>query len=156
MTIKLASLKADIKAENDGEWIALDSWAGLDPERPFDTVTGLGLRFLTRSLNASDYKVARQKAVERVDELRKADASGVISEQVEAEIFGTVIAGSLLRGWEGFDEAYDPAMAKETLCDPASRSLRDMVVFCASKVGKRKLEHVEDMAKNFERQSKSR
>lgn len=142
MTIKLSSLDVDIKAETEGEWIAVKEWVGLDPDKPFTTTPLPGLRFHVRSLNDHGYKIARQKAAEELEKKRKDYSGEMIPDDVSGVYEGKIVADHLLLGWEGFDVEYSPEVAAMALPKPASRTLRQMVIFCASKVGKREVEFV--------------
>lgn len=144
MVIKLSSLKVDVKAERSGEWVPVKEWAGFDPEKPWEITKTPGLSFHVRSLNAPEYRTARQALLEELERRKKAYADNVIpSDVIEAEE-GRLLAEHILLGWEGFDEAYSADLARTQLAEPAARTLRDMVTFCASRVGKRRAEFLED------------
>lgn len=155
-TIKLASLKIDSKAETEGEWIAINRWTGLNPQHPYDVTELPGLKFHVRSLNNSSYRLARQKAAEGLEKAKKDYPGEIIPDDVAAAAEGKLIDEELLLGWEGFDEAYSKPLAADMLCHPDGRTLREMVTFCAARVGKREVEFIKDAEKNSERQPKSR
>lgn len=144
MTVKLSSLKADLKRERDGEWIEPKEWPGLDPDRPNMMVALRGLKFLVRSTNYAPYVAARQAALE---EQAQKYPDGRLPQEA-AEIDGALIAEHLLIGWEGLDVDYAPETASAELCAEEARTLRSMVYWCAAKVGKRKVEFVKGEAKN--------
>jgi hypothetical protein len=150
MTIKLASLKVDTKAETAGEWKEVNEWIGLVPDRPWEITKLPGLKFQVRSTNDMTYKVARQKASEDLEARKTAKefAGDVVPSDVQAAAEGKVICDNLLLGWEGFDEPYSPELAADLLCSPDGRNIRDMVLVCAGKVGKREVEFLEGAAKN--------
>lgn len=149
MTIKFSSLEVDTKAEAEGEWIAVKEWVGLNPDQPFTAVPLPGLEFHVRSLNDHGYKVARQKAAEELEKKRKDFSDEIIPEEVSGAAEGRVIAESLLLGWRGLDMEYSPETALAALPKPSARTIRQMILFCATKVGKREIEFVEDAAKNL-------
>lgn len=148
MKIKISSLKVDTKAEADGAWIDVNEWAGLNPENPFGVTSDLGLKFRVRSVNDAAYKVARQKAIEEFENIKDDYPDGVVPDAVSDALLGKVIADTLLLEWDGFDEPYSAEYAATVLADPDSRNLRNMVIYCANRVGKRYLERIEEAAKN--------
>jgi hypothetical protein len=145
--IKLDSLKIDTQAERDGEWIDIDSWPGLDPNAPTGMTPTPGLGYCTRSLNAPDYKSARQKWLEEIEQKRKENPDAVTDEYIDAGN-GKLIAEKLLLGWRGLDQDYSKEAALALLPSPEGRIFRDMIVYCASKVGRRKVEFVKEAGKN--------
>lgn len=148
MTIVLKSLLIDTAAERKGEWVPLNEWAGLNPDKPWEPVSTPGLTFHVRSINDPEYRTARQKLLERLEQMRKDSVDGTLSQDVIEAAEGKLIADCLLGGWRGLDEEYSPAVAAELLPKPDAKPIRDMVLFCANKVGRRKAEFVKDAVKN--------
>lgn len=142
MTIKLSSLDIDIKAEAEGEWVAIKEWIGLNPDQPFTPVALPGLEFHVKSLNDHGYKVARQKAAEDLEKRKKDFPGESVPDDVAGAAEGKLIAEHLLLGWKGFDVDYSAETAAKALPKPASRTLRQMILYCASKVGRREVEFV--------------
>lgn len=130
--VKLSSLKADLKKEQEGDWIpAVD----LDP----------AIRWHVRSTNYPPFKIARDAAIEKM--VRKYPDERV-PDEVNAEINGTLAVEHLLLGWDGLDEEYTPEFADQVLTDEAYRAVRNSVFLAASKVGKFEVKFVEEAAKN--------
>lgn len=147
MTIKAASLKIDTAAERDGEWVEIDSWFNLDPSALNTMVPTPGLAFRVRSLNAPNYKTARQKWLESIEEKRKADPDSVTDDFVE-QGNAKLINDELLLEWRGLDVEYSPENAQDLILPAEGRVFRDMIMFAASKVGRRKIEFIKDGEKN--------
>jgi hypothetical protein len=142
--VKLNSLKTNLTAEREGDWIKA-------PE------LGEGVRFRVRSTNYPAYTVARDQASQRLamkfpnsqlDVLH--DDYAPVPASVIAEANGEIVAEHLLLGWEGFDIPYTPGDALEVLCDEAHRAVRMSVTLAATKVGRQEVEFVEGAAKNSE------
>jgi hypothetical protein len=146
--LKLSSLATDIKAESKGELVPVIRWTGLDPDAPFAVTDLPGVKFFVRSDNYDPYKVARQKLAEDILEKSKASPDARNWDEYSEVEHGRLMVEHLLLGWEGLDEAYAPEIAMTALTNPESRTLRQMVIFCARKVGRRKAEFVETAAKN--------
>jgi hypothetical protein len=152
MTIKIASLKVDTKAEAEGEWVDIKEWIGLVPDRPWEVTATPGLRYRVKSMNDSGYKVARQKAYEALEKNKDTYPDGVIPEEITAAADGKAIVDHILLEWDGFDEPYSKELATTLLCDADGRNFRQMVAFCAAKVGKREIQFMDEAAKNSEGQ----
>lgn len=146
--LKLRSLLTDTAAERKGEWVAINEWSGLDPDKPWEVTKTPGFGFHVRSINDPEYKTARQAWLEDLEQKRKEAVEGVIPPDVIDAGEGKLIAERLLLGWRGLDEEYSPALAAELLPKPEAQPLRAMIVFCATKVGKRKAEFVKAAEKN--------
>lgn len=142
MTIKLSSLDVDITAEATGEWVPIKEWIGLKPDHPFTATPLPGLEFHVKSLNDHAYKVARQKAAEELEKRRKDYPGEAVPDDVAGAVEGRILAEHILLGWRGFDVDYSAETAARALPKPASRTLRQMILFCANKVGKREVEFV--------------
>lgn len=153
--LKLSSLERNISAENDGEWIAVKKWVGLDPDEPYGVTELPEVKFKVRSSNYQPYKIARQKAAERFEEMKGEYPDGIPDDLAESEA-GRLMAEHLLLGWEGLDVEYTPEVAMAALKKPSASVHRQMVMVCAGKVGRRRAEFVEAAAKNSSGQSKSR
>jgi len=147
MTIKLSSLEIDTRAEAEGEWIAVEEWP-LDPKNPYNQVPLPGLKFRVRSLNDQGYKNARQKAAEELEKQRNSFPGKIVPDDISGEAEGRVIAERLLLGWEGLDMDYAPETAAAVLPKASARTIRQMILWCAGRVGRREVEFVEDAAKN--------
>lgn len=147
MTIKIASLSANLAAERAGEWIEPRTWPGLDPEEPARLVPVPGLAFKVRSTLYPPFVTARQKLLEK---WKRDWPKDDVPSDVQAAQEGAIYAEHLLLDWRGLDEAFDPDRAASLLRDEANRILRAMVLWCAGRVGRRLAEFVEAEAKNSE------
>lgn len=136
MTIKLASLKADLAKEAEGEWIDYPDWPGV--------------AFNVRSLNASAYTTARDIMIQR---LQRKYSRKTPPEAVMIEEAGKVYCKHVLFGWRGLDVEYTPEMALEVMTDPAYRAVVAAVEWCAGQVAKLDVEFIEDATPNSERPS---
>lgn len=145
MTIKLSSLSADLKKERDGDWIEVKDWPGLNPEKPFESVPVPGLAFNVRSTNYPPYLVARQAMLER---LKQDYPDGNVPPEVQAKVDGELATEHLLIGWKGLDIDYSPEIVQNILTAEEHRTVRQMVWWCAGRVGKKQVEFVEAAAKN--------
>lgn len=145
MTIKLASLSADLSKEREGEWIEPKEWPGLNPEKPLEMTPLPGLAFLVRSTNYPDYVVARQDALER---LKKDYPDDKVPPDEAARIEGQLAVEHLLLGWRGLDIDYAPDAVGIILVAEEHRVMRSMIYWCAGRVGKKKVEFVKAAAKN--------
>ncbi|MER9130672.1 hypothetical protein [Mesorhizobium sp. M0768] len=145
MTIKLASLSADLSKEREGEWIEPKEWPGLDLENPGAMTPLPGLGFLVRSTNYPDYVVARQKVLE---DLKKEYPEGIIPPDVLAAAEGRLAVDHLLLGWRGLDVDYSPQNATDAATAEEHRVLRNIVYWCAGRVGKKQVEFVKAATKN--------
>lgn len=135
--IKLASLKADVVLEADGEWVSVKNWPGIGD------LPGLG--FKVRSTNYPEYLTAKNNRQLQIaqkhgnehaphDELNAAD--------------GELAADYLLLDWRGLDEKYSRDAALSLLTSPEGRIFRNMIYWCAGQVGKRQVEFLEAAEKN--------
>lgn len=131
MAIKLNSIKADAKREAEGEWVNI-------PELP-------GVRLLVRSFNFGPYKNARSIMLGR---LARRYGKDPVPDGVMSKELGVLYSTHVLLGWEGFDVAYSEETARETLTDPAFRTLLDHIDYAASRVGQQEVEFVDTAAGN--------
>lgn len=131
MTVKLASIRADLEAEAKGEWIGYPEWPGVE--------------FNVRSLHYPPYATARDLLIQKLTRQNR----GVMpsAEKMAPEV-GRLYCKHILFGWRGLDEEYTPDKALEVLCDPGYRKVVDAVEWCAGKVAQRDVEFVEDQSKN--------
>lgn len=137
MTVKLSSLKADVKKESEGDWITADDIEVEDPAKP--------VQFLVRSTNLPSFRIARDAAFAKLAR----DAKGQpISPVKSGNLLGKLLVEHLLIDWRGLDEPYSLDLAMETLTDDAYRNVRAAVLQAAMKVGHGEVEFVEGAAKN--------
>lgn len=136
--VKLASLKADLKREAEGDWVAFPDWPGVE--------------FNVSSLHLPAYQAARDDLLMRV--ARQASqakpkpgeaASAKLDMKVE---LGKLYAEHLLHGWRGLDVDYSPERARDVLGDPEYRNVVAAVEWCAGKISEVNVEFVEAEAKN--------
>ncbi|QRY68198.1 hypothetical protein JVX98_28335 [Ensifer sp. PDNC004] len=131
MTVKLASLRADLDREAAGDWIDYPDWPGV--------------AFNVRSLHAPKYATKRDLMLQRLTRKHKGRAP---PPDVMAREAGKLYCDEILFGWRGLDVAYTPEIALETLTDPAFRDVVAAIEWCASQVAQRSVEFVEEAAKN--------
>jgi hypothetical protein len=137
LTVKLASLKANLTAETQGEW----------EDSTIPSLAAEGVAYLVRSLNEPSYHAARAALLQRF--ARKHGKNPVPADELSTE-FGRLYAKHILLGWRGLDVEFSPSVAAETLGDPAYREIVADIEACAAQVGRAKIEFVEDAAKNSE------
>ncbi|CAB4142705.1 hypothetical protein UFOVP452_32 [uncultured Caudovirales phage] len=125
--IKLNSLKADTKAQEEGEW------------QPVPALPGVELK--VRSFKAPAVASKFGFLVQRMDRQK---LKGV-DREIET---GRFLAEHVLLGWKGFDVPFSPEVAREALADPEHQDLRDYVFDAARAVGVARIEQVEDIAGN--------
>lgn len=140
--IKLSSLKADLRAEREGEWIEPKDWPGVGPVP--------GLAFLVRSTQYPPYTTARTQEQMRLS--KKFDGGNVPPDEL-AKADGRLAVEHLLLGWRGLDVEYSAEAAEEALLDEGHRKIRDMIFWCATRVGVRDVEFLETEGKNSETSS---
>ncbi|MER9471092.1 hypothetical protein [Mesorhizobium sp. M0520] len=145
MTIKLASLSADLSKEREGDWIPVKEWHGLNPEKPFEATPLPGLSFWVRSTLYPDYVTARQDALEK---LKQDYPNDKVPADVQARIEGQLSVEHLLLGWKGLDVEYSPDLVATILVAEEHRVMRQMIFWCAGRVGKKKVEFVKAATKN--------
>ncbi len=138
MTIKLASLKADLDREEKGDWIDYPDWPGVS--------------FLVSSSQKPAYVTARDMMMQRFARQYKGKP---VPRDVLLPALGKLFAQHILHGWRGLDVDYDREVAMQTLTDPAYRDVVTAVEHCAARVSELELEFVEDEAKNSVRPSAS-
>lgn len=131
-SIKLDSIKRDLRRETDGEWQTVPEWDGV--------------KLLVRSLNCVDYRNARDILMSKMTRRLNRIPTGP---ELDAEL-PKLYARFLLRGWEGFDQPYSPELAMTMLTNPEFGELADKVVQCAARVGQVDVEFIEAAAKNSE------
>lgn len=134
--LKINSIKRDLVAEDQGEWIEIPEWAGV--------------RIKVRSLNSRDYQIARDMLVQR---LTRTLGRGPTGPEMEPSL-GRLIATHLLCGWEGIagdDESpleYTAKIGLDYLTNPEMRELEHQVIWAASRVGDRDAEFTTAAIKN--------
>lgn len=133
MTIKMGSMKADLKKEREGSW----------EEHP-DYV---GAKFFVRSLLYPPYRTARDMLGKKM--ARQYKDKNVPSDVMTTEV-GKLFSKHILLGWSGFDDDYTPELAEERLTDPEWRALVAAVEYCAAKVSDIDVQFIEDEGKNSE------
>lgn len=136
MTVKLASLKADLKREAKGDWIDSPDWEGVS--------------FNVSSLHLPAYQIARDLLFQRL--ARKYKGSPIPKDVLSVEM-GKLYCKHILHDWRGLDVEFTPEVAAEILTDPEYRNVIAAVEFCAAKVSEIEAEFVEDEVGNSERRS---
>jgi hypothetical protein len=136
MAVKLASLKADLKREEKGDWVEYVDWPGVE--------------FKVSSLHLPAYTVARDLLMQKMARVHK--GKPIPREALTVEI-GKLYAKHILHDWRGLDVEYSPETAAEILADPEYRNVVAAVEWCAAKVSDLDIEFVEDAGKNSARPS---
>jgi hypothetical protein len=131
MTVKLSSLKADIKREREGDWVKYPDFEGVE--------------FHVRAITTPEYQTRVQREAVRLA-TKYGEEGAPIDES--ARIMGKILAEELLLGWKGFDAEYTPEYAQDILSDPAYRDMRQAVEWCATRLARTKVEFVEEASKN--------
>lgn len=131
MTIKLASLKADLAREEKGDWIEYPTWPGVE--------------FNVSSLNLPAYTVDRDLMFQRLQRTYK--RKPVPREVTTAEL-AKLYLKHILHDWRGLDVPYSPEKAGEVMLDPEYREVVAAVEWCASRIAETDIEFVEEAEKN--------
>jgi hypothetical protein len=130
MTIKLASLKADLKREEKGDWVAYPDWPGVE--------------FNVSSLNLPAFAAARANEIQRLNITHKNN----VPPDTMTMTIGKLLDRHILHGWKGLDVEYSPAAASEVMSDAAYRPVINAVLWCASEISQVDVKFVEDEVKN--------
>lgn len=136
MTVKLSSLRANLKRETDGDWIDI-------PDLP-------GVALLVRSFHYGPFQAAKQQIEQKW--ARQYAGRGAPPEIV-FRANGRLYAAHLLLGWRGFDQPWNEAVAEETLTDPEFRELHEHIRYASNRVSEIETEFVEAAEKNSARSS---
>lgn len=133
MTVKLASLRADLAREVKGDWVEYPLWPGV--------------AFNVSSLQSSAYLTDLALMTQR---MARAYKRSPVPPNVQAKEIGKLYATRILHGWRGLDEEYSPERAMEILTDESFRAIRDAVEWCAAEIGKIEAEYLGEEEKNSE------
>jgi hypothetical protein len=131
MTVKLSSIKRNIEAELEGEFVAIPEWPGVS----------LGVR----SLEVPAYKLGLDLLVQRFNRKYKAGAAPPAVRDAEV---GKLLARDILFGWIGFDEEYSQDFANELMSQPEGRDLVKQTLWAAGQVADVEVQFVTDATKN--------
>jgi hypothetical protein len=129
--LKLDSIRVNITAERDGEFIAIPDWEGVK----------LGVR----SLNYPPYKIALDQLIQRY--ARRYKGKPVPPDVRDADV-GRLLAEHILFGWEGIEPDYTADVAKEFLGDETGRELASKVLWAAGQVAEVQAEFTGEAVKN--------
>lgn len=133
MTVKLASLKADLSREEKGDWVEFPDWPGVE--------------FNVSSLHLPAFTVARDLMYQRLARVYK--KKPIPKEVLSVEI-GKLFHSHILHGWKGLDVSYSRDEAATILTSPEYRNVVAAVEWCAGKLSDIDVEFVEDEGKNSE------
>ncbi len=131
MTVKLASLKADLDREEKGDWIEYPEWPGVE--------------FNVSSLHLSAFQIQRDLLYQRLGRIYK--KKPVPRDVLNVEL-GKLYCKHILHDWKGLDVPYTPETAVEVMTNPEYRNVIAAVEYCAAKVSDFEVEFIEDAAKN--------
>lgn len=137
MTVKLGSLRADLKRENDGDWIDI-------PELP-------GVRLKVRSLHYGPFQAAKSITDGRL--ARQYPGNTTVPPDVLHRENGRLYGEHILLGWDGFDEPYSEERASEVLADPEYRELHEHIRYAMRAIALIDAEFIEGAGKNSRRSS---
>jgi len=131
MAIKLSSLRANTRRENDGDWVDI-------PDLP-------GVRLKVRGAGYGPYQM--QKSIVEGRWARRYGQDPVPVDVLLAEN-GRLYAEHILLDWDGFDEPYTQEASRHFLTDPGFRQLHEHIRYAMQRVAATEAEFVEDAAKN--------
>ncbi|RUM06816.1 hypothetical protein [Rhizobium chutanense] len=136
--VKLSSLRADLKREAEGDWIAFPDWPGVE--------------FHVSSLHLPEYQAARDDLLTRIARQAKAPAPKAGEEppkklDMKVEL-GKLYAKHLLHDWRGLDVPYSPETAMEIMSDPEYRNVVAAVEWCAGRMSEIDIQFAEGEVKN--------
>lgn len=129
--LKLDSIRADIQAERDGQYIEIPDWPGVS----------LGVR----SLEYPPYKISVDQLIARYARRYKGKAA---PPEVRESDLGKLLAEHILFGWRGIDPDYTPEIAREFLSDVSGRELAKQTVWAAGQVAEIDAEFTTEAVKN--------
>lgn len=128
MGFKLSSLAADLKRENDGDWVAIPPDIIGDAE---------GVELKVRAFSYQPYQIARNKIVQK---WARSYGREPVPLDVAFKADGKLYAQHILLDWKGFDndagEPLDcsPEVAEDYLTNPKFRLLQNAVQYAAGKI----------------------
>jgi hypothetical protein len=138
MTVKLASLKADLTREEKGDWIEFPDWPGVE--------------FNVSSLHLPAYRTQRELLMQRLG--RKYKKKPVPPNVMLVEL-GKLYHEHLLHGWRGLDVEYEKTTAADIMTNPEYRNVISAVEWCAAAVSEIQVEYDEEEAGNSEQPSET-
>lgn len=131
--VSMASLALDVEKQDGGSW---------------EKIPGMeGAELCVRSLDYPPYKLA-VAAHNRAHSRKYRGEATIESEAEDYRIRGELLARHILLGWRGFDEDYDPTVARARLSSREWQRLREFTVLLAMQVGEREIEFAEKTEKN--------
>ena len=136
MVVKLASLKANLKREAEGDWIDYPDWPGV--------------AFKVSSVRSEPFLTQRDLFLKQAAVANKPVSQG---DPEMAAGLGRLYCQHILHDWRGLDIAYSEEVALATLTDVAYRDVLTAVDWCAQKLSRITVEFVDGAAKNSEKPS---
>lgn len=143
MAIKLSSVRANVRRENEGDWVPIPEWPGVELR-----VRGFAYGPFQNAKSQLESKWAR----------RNGGRDTVPFEEVY-RANGRLYAEYLLLDWKGIDDdagnpiEYDDALGMQVLTDPAYRDLHDHIRYATNKLSQTEIEFVERASGNLGRSS---
>jgi len=131
MTVKLASLKADLSREEKGDWVEFPDWPGVE--------------FNVSSLHLPAFTVSRDLMYQRLARTYKKKP---IPKDVLSVEIGKLFHAHILHDWRGLDVEYSRDEAARILSSAEYRNVVAAVEWCAGKLSDVDVEFVEDEGKN--------
>lgn len=140
MAVKISSLRADLKRENDGDWIDIPEWPGV--------------RFKVRGFNYGPY-LAAKSIIDQRNQRKYFSANLPLPPDVAYQTNARLYLDHILLDWEGLigDDGQPVPIerAEEYLMNPAFRDFHDHIRYAGNKIGETEAEFVKDAAKNSSR-----
>ncbi|MDO1582431.1 hypothetical protein [Rhizobium oryzicola] len=131
MVLKIASLKANLARENNGDWIEYPLWEGVE--------------FKVSGFRKPEYQAERDRIFRKLARDHKGKPVPV---DVQRAALGPIMAKHLLHDWKGLDEPYSEDRARELLSQPEYRVFYDAVEWCCNEIASVDAQFEDDAAKN--------
>lgn len=129
--LKLESVKNNLKAEREGDWVDYPEWDGVS--------------FKVRSIEAPEFTMGRDALLRRLSRKHKGDP--IPPDDLTREV-GTLYAKHILLDWKGLDQPHSADLALDILTDPSYRQVVKAVDDCAGRVGRGDADFIQAAAKN--------
>jgi hypothetical protein len=137
MALRLSSLRADLKRENEGDWVEI-------PDFP-------GLKLKVRSFNYGPFVTAKSLVDQRNQRRYFSKRKDAPPEELY-ELNARLYLDHILLDWDGLDgddgKPVPFAKAEEILLDPAFRVLHDGIRYAGLLLSQVDADYIEDVRKN--------
>ncbi len=129
--VKLSSLKVDLSAEREGDWVR----SSID-----------GVEFKVRGLQHPAYQIEQRKWLRQLAQQNRQNAD--VSPDEIYKVTTKMLMTHILIDWRGMDVPCSEDLKREVAEDPSYRDVVRAIEECAAKVGQSQIEMVEDDTKN--------